>query len=214
MPGTSEILENDTDIPQSAAEYTNLEITLPSTSKVDPSKPSSVIYEAQLYLAEIENERKEQLLKTVKARMTYESIADSEKLVLEYTGLPSKQIFDSLLELISKVEVNYYLKWNVKKLSQKDQLLMTLMKLRQNFPHIDLACRYQVSEATVTNVVVTYIHVLHEVLYKTLMKDIPSRSKNRSCLPNCASTFTNCRIILDATEVFCSVPRKSMKVQR
>ncbi|KAJ8911698.1 hypothetical protein NQ315_017151, partial [Exocentrus adspersus] len=185
----------------------------PSISGVDPSKPSVAMYEAELYLAQLEIERKENLIKSLRICMRYEHIYDSDKLILEYTGLPTRMIFESLYELIEEVENNYYSNWQVHKLRKIDQLLMTVMKLRQNFTHSDLAYRFQVSEATVTNVVVTFIHVLHEVLFKVLMKDIPSRSKNKTCLPNCASTFTNCRIILDATEVFCAVPRKSMKNQ-
>ncbi|KAK5648200.1 hypothetical protein RI129_003092 [Pyrocoelia pectoralis] len=46
------------------------------------------------------------------------------------------------------------------------------------------------------------------------MRSIPKRSKNKSCLPNCASRFTNCRIILDCIEIFAAVPWQSMKNHR
>jgi hypothetical protein len=63
------------------------------------------------------------------------------------------------------------------------------MKLRQNFPHLDLAHRFKVSQAVVSNVLFTWINVLHEILDKQFMA---SRKKNKSCLLNCFSTFTNC----------------------
>lgn len=47
-----------------------------------------------------------------------------------------------------------------------DQLLMVLMKLKQNFPHEDLTVRFNVSQGTVSNVVTSWVHVLHEIIYK------------------------------------------------
>lgn len=137
--------------------------------------------------------------------MSYFRICESDKLILEYTGLPTRHIFNSLYCLIENININYYLKWKVEKIDRRDQLLMTLMKLRQNYSHTDLGFIFQVSETTMTNVIVTIIHLLHEVLYTILMKSVPKRSKNR---------FTNCRIILDCTEIFAAVPRQSMKTQR
>ena len=63
------------------------------------------------------------------------------------------------------------------------------------------------SISTITNVTTTWIGVLHEVLYVGLLKDkIPSVSKNEMCLPSCFLNFSNCRIILDCTEIQCEVP--------
>lgn len=36
------------------------------------------------------------------------------------------------------------------------------MNLRHNFSHVDLAFRFQISEATVANIVTTFTHVLYE----------------------------------------------------
>ncbi|KAM7289842.1 uncharacterized protein ISCGN_029970 [Ixodes scapularis] len=44
------------------------------------------------------------------------------------------------------------------------------------------------------------------------MGQIPSVNKNKACLPSCFASFTNCRIILDCTEVEAAVP-KEMKLQ-
>lgn len=46
------------------------------------------------------------------------------------------------------------------------------------------------------------------------MDVIPSRKKNKTCLPSCFSTFTNCRAILDCTEIFTTASRPSMKTQK
>jgi hypothetical protein len=112
------------------------------------------------------------------------------------------------------VELNYYLGWAVQKIENIDQLLLTLMKLRLNAPHLDPAEGFSVSQATVSNIFLTYIHAIHEILFEQLMSDIPSRSKNKMCLPNCFSSFTECRLVLDCTEIFTVVSRKSMAVQK
>jgi hypothetical protein len=127
---------------------------------------------------------------------------------------PTAAIFENLCQLLKNIELNYYLKWNVQKLSKVDQLLLTLTKLRQNFPHLDLAQRFQLSQATVTNVIITHVDIIKKTLCDQLMKNVPSRLKNKSCLPSCCSTFPNCRIILGCTEIFTAIPRKSMKQQR
>lgn len=46
------------------------------------------------------------------------------------------------------------------------------------------------------------------------MNNIPSQAKNKTCLPNCFAKFTNCRMVIDCTEVCCATSRKSMAKQR
>lgn len=50
-----------------------------------------------------------------------------------------------------------------------------LMKLRGGFSNTDLALRFDVSESTVSNVVISWKFALHEVLVKGLLSTIPSR---------------------------------------
>lgn len=145
---------------------------------------------------------------------SFKLIEGNDKLCKLYTGIPTTAVFLALYGLLENIPINYYLKWNVEKITKLDQLLMCLMKLRQNYPHADLAVRFKVSQATVTNIVITWVHVLHEILYKQLMKNIPTKEKNQTCLPNCFSTFTNCRIVLDCTEMAMTVPRSSMLFQK
>ncbi|KAG0410462.1 hypothetical protein HPB47_012426 [Ixodes persulcatus] len=93
-----------------------------------------------------------------------------------------------------------------------DQLFMTLVKLRSNTTHLNHAVRFICRTATVSNVVLTWVNILHKVLCDGLMGQIPSGNKNKACLPSCFASFTNCRIILDCTEVEAAVP-KEMKLQ-
>lgn len=95
----------------------------------------------------------------------------------------------------------------------EDQLFICLMKLRHNYDHLDLAVRFGVSQATISNIVVSWIYCMHAVLFLQLMSSIPIRQKNKTCLPTCYSTF-NCRIDFDCSEVTTDVPKKSLAIQK
>lgn len=109
--------------------------------------------------------------------------------------------------------MNYHAGWTVEKIDKTDQLFLTLMKLWQNFPHEDLAARFNCSASTISNVVITWLYGLHEIFFQQLMGKIPSRNKNKTCLPVAFASFGNCRIVLDCTEVTTAVP-KHMTPQR
>lgn len=88
----------------------------------------------------------------------------------------------------------------------KNQLLMTLMKLRMDLRYYDLADRFKCSEATVSNVVRTWVLAMHEIFFVQLMGEIPSRSKNKKSMPAAFKAFLNCRVVLDCTEMFTHKP--------
>lgn len=124
-------------------------------------------------------------------------------------------MYTILLDMCTRHPINYYDEWRVTSIPDVDQFLMCLMKLRRNFSHTDLAVRFAVSERTVSNIVMTWLSVLHDVLFVDILKKqgIPSLKKNQTSMPTCFSSFTNCRIILDCTEVQAAVPRSSMSNQ-
>jgi hypothetical protein len=166
-----------------------------------------------LIQAEIEELRKrvtelEAKAKYRQKRMVYADIKHNAELLSHYTGLPSSVEFDAVLNLCSRFEINYVKKWRVVELALEEQLLMTLMKLRRNLSHLDLAYRFNVSDSCVSNVITTWIHVLHELLFEAMMvgNGIPSGLKNQSSTPACFSSFSSCRIILDCTEIQCAIP--------
>ncbi|XP_057666779.1 uncharacterized protein LOC130900284 [Diorhabda carinulata] len=162
-----------------------------STSKEtdDFSQSNHVMTEAENYFLRQSLEKATDSLSHLSETFSFDHIRSDNNLVILYTGLPTT---------------------DVEKMRKIDQLLMTLMKLKQNFPHQDLAVRFNVSQGTVSNVVTA----LHEILFKQFMSEIPDRSKNQLCLPNCFSSFTNCRIIIDCTEVYTCINRQSMSSQK
>lgn len=90
----------------------------------------------------------------------------------------------------------------------REQLFITLRKLRSNISVKSLAWEYQVSDTTINNVVITWLHVLWEILVDGMMNRLPSRQKNAQCLPQSFSSYTNCRAIIDCTEIRCAIPKQ------
>lgn len=82
----------------------------------------------------------------------------------------------------------------------KDQLFMVLMKLRQAKEDIELSSFFQISESTVSRIVVTWINFMY---YQLKELDIwPSREIVDEYMPSdFRIKFPNTRVILDATEL-------------
>lgn len=153
-------------------------------------------------------EQLEKQLMHLNLRFEFRFIESSDDKVYAHTGIASKAVFDILFETMSKIKFNYNQGWVVEKIPPKDQLLMTLMKLKLNLRYFDLAQRFGCSISTVCNIVRTWVLALHEIIFVQLMSKIPSRKKNRNCLPLAFASFEDCRAVLDATEMRCDKPNK------
>ncbi|KAK3910841.1 Putative nuclease [Frankliniella fusca] len=145
-------------------------------------------------------------LEAEKSRLLYKCISESDSKICQYTGLPNKETFKWLLNCFPQPLNYYHGNKSVICLCKENQLLLTLMKLRYGFTHSVLADWFKVSETTVTNVFRTWVNALHTVLFKTLMKTVPSRHKNRLSLPECFAPYRNCRMIIDCTEIRVEIP--------
>jgi hypothetical protein len=81
------------------------------------------------------------------------------------------------------------------------------MKLKLNYRHLDLADRFNISRATVSNIVKTIITALHEVLFEGIMgQGMPSQRKCKGCLPAAFDDFASGRAVMDATEITIDIP--------
>lgn len=80
------------------------------------------------------------------------------------------------------------------------------MKLRQKYTNLHLAQLFCCSVTTITNIFVTFVHVLHTLFFDDFMCSIPSRDKNKTCAPSSFSFFGNCRVIIDCTDVEIASP--------
>ena len=101
------------------------------------------------------------------------------------TGLPTKQLFDVvvLYTLRFKHSIIYFQGWKVESISLEDQIFISLMKIRQNYTNLHIAQLFSGSETTISNTVITFLHLLHEILFTFFMSTVPSREKNKTCLP-------------------------------
>ena len=126
-----------------------------------------------------------------------------------YTGL-SVESFDDILYLVGDAASTLTYSGGVgpdfpkkrignRSLSPDAELLMTLMKLRHNFPELDLALRFSVSQATVSRIFSTWVLCLYHTF-----KEIniwPSRALIDTYMPKeFKERFPSTRVIIDATE--------------
>ena len=138
----------------------------------------------------------------------YSASTMKEDVLRMETGLPDRVIFDIIVGYTGKFKesINYYFGWQVKCLSFEDQILMTLMKLRQNYTHLHLATLFRCSPTSVSNVILTFTYVLHKLWFKDMMSKVPSREKNLTSLPESFKLYPNCRMVIDCTDVKIETP--------
>lgn len=142
----------------------------------------------------------------------YENIAKDSDMFHFYTGLTLPQ-FQHLYCFISP-DANHLNYWHGCKtkterhfesrvrLSQKDQLVLTLTKLHQAVPNKDLAYRFQLSESTVSKIINTRIQFLFVKSAVLKKRMFPSYELVKQNLPSCFKSFKNVRVIIDCFEIF------------
>ena len=128
--------------------------------------------------------------------------------MLLYTSVPY-DVFTFIITILSTFRITYFYDWNVTSLSIEQQLLLTLMKFKLNLRDLDLATRFCVSRPTISNVINTFIHVLHELFFEGILsRGIPSLKKCKALMPDCfTGEFLSTRVAIDATEITMDVPQ-------
>ena len=139
----------------------------------------------------------------------FKNLSDAE--IKSYTGL-EKPIFEVIVETIKRfLLLSYWSGKPVKSISFEDQLLILLMRLKLDLPYFDIARRYSVSQSTIQNIVMTYLHALHEIFYDGMMATLPSQAKNQCSLPDSFGDIANCRVIIDCTVFRIATPRSDLQ---
>eukprot|EP00058_Branchiostoma_floridae_P004929 XP_002590417.1 hypothetical protein BRAFLDRAFT_201218 [Branchiostoma floridae] len=154
-----------------------------------------VDYEAECRALRVENHN---LRQTITALSLTEEIfmVDSEK-VRFHTGLPNYNVFNSVLTLLSPQMTEP----TRCKLSHFQQLLLTLMKLRLNLFHQDLAYRFGVHISTISRTVHHIVDLLFTILVPTAII-WPDREELRKTLPMAfRQKYQKCVAIIDCFEV-------------
>ena len=90
-------------------------------------------------------------------------------------------------------------------LHPKEELFITLCRLRQGFPEEHLAHLYGISQATISRIIITWVNLLY-----LRLKDVPmwpSREMIDKHMPEqFKEKYPSTRIIIDCTEVKCQMP--------
>ena len=102
--------------------------------------------------------------------------------------------------------INHHSGWMVLTVSIEDQVLIALMKLRQNYTNLHIGQLFGLSTRAVSNIIITFIHLLHKLLYQNCISTVPSREKSSTSLPESFSPFPNCRMITDSTDIKSDAP--------
>ena len=82
-----------------------------------------------------------------------------------------------------------YAGWKVESIAFEDQIFITLMKLQQNYTNLHLAQLFSCSVETISNIVTTFVHIIHKLFFEDIMTTIPSRNKNKVCSPSSFSRY-------------------------
>lgn len=93
----------------------------------------------------------------------------------------------------------YQLKYQCILLHPKDQLFLTLIKLRQAKEGFELGCLFQISESTVSSIILTWVNFMYFQLKE--LNFWPERTTIDEYMPeDFGKKFGKTRVILDATE--------------
>jgi hypothetical protein len=86
-----------------------------------------------------------------------------------------------------------------------DQFFMFLCRVRQGFPEQDLSVRFNISQSSVSRILITWSNYLYSMLGS--LRLWPSRSVVDRNMPQCfKETYPHVRVILDCTEIKVQTP--------
>ena len=141
-------------------------------------------------------------------RQVYSVAALNDEVICMENGLTNKNIFYIVVNYVRRFsqDINYFYGWKVDKILLEDQVFITLMKVRQNYTNLHLAELFHCSTATISNIVLTFIHVLYKLLYADCLRSVLSREKNRTSMPESFSLFGHCKMVIDCTDIEVAAP--------
>lgn len=162
--------------------------------------------------------------KDLKRELNTEDMIRDDESVKFYTGLPNLACFNLTLGLIQPYTKNIKY-WDKKKngksyyqndvskkkpgrqrhLSEKEEYLLVLCRLRLGVLNRQLGDMFGVSEASVCKIVTTWVCLLAKIFDGTLLR-WPTREEVKRQFPKSFKKYPDTRVIIDATEFFIEKP--------
>ena len=176
---------------------------------------------------EISMLKKDKLLKSQRPKFSAKDIKTDAKMNF-YTGISTIFVFETIFSILTpylptlrywrgketstKVKKRF-IQQRKRMMSQKDEFLLVLMRLRLGLLNEDVADRFCVSAGVASNIFTTWIKMLSSVLGNVLIAWLP-REPIRDHIPNIfkKTGHYKVRCIIDCSEVFIQRP-KSMIFQ-
>ena len=145
-------------------------------------------------------------------RLSHESMENDDEKLLFYTGLSRKSydVFQKLMldkmtgmSYSSNVSADYIehdQRGRPRTLSPADELLLTVIKLRHNFPETDLGNRFGVTQSTVSRVFSAVVRCISYTFKELIIW--PSRELIDRYMPTAFWTkYPKTQVVIDATEI-------------
>ncbi|XP_012562119.2 uncharacterized protein LOC105847239 [Hydra vulgaris] len=197
-----------------------------------PNKCTSCEYKSSLitsYVSKVNsltNQLKKLKIKqTVKSKQKFSwRLVNNDKKMNFYTGISSIAIFNVIFGLLKPFlpSIRYWrgpkhshskvkqLKSvsKCKLLSHREELLMTLMRLRLGLLNEDMADRFGISKSLCSNTITTFIRIIANILGQAIIVWLPSEVIKKN-LPQSfvKAKHHKCRVILDCFEIFIERPK-------
>ena len=133
---------------------------------------------------------------------------------LRYTGLPTYEVFDSVVEYLYQQAESNFARFSLKKrcgpkrkLTFTQELLLVLARLKTGMFQFDLANRFQISEGQVSKLFYEWLNFLY--LELKLLFECPDSETVTSNSSHCFEEFSDVKMVIDCTEVFTQQSKKS-----
>lgn len=170
---------------------------------------------ARIELLEAQNAQlKAETRQQVRPHFRMEDVQNDDKLFRFYTGFASFSIFLAFFEFLGPVvdHLNYWgskegerLRHRSRKLDTKNQLFLTLVKLRLNLKLTDLGFRFGISSSQASRYITTWIcflyHHLREINWIPAVNQVFGTQP-----PSFREKFPSTYAIIDGSEVFIQTP--------
>ena len=157
---------------------------------------------------------------TSKSLFRLKNIEENDELIKFYTGFPDYATLLAFYEKLLEADAAVMRQWAGKnckneyeenkrgrpcKLPLLEQFFLTLVRLRLGLFELDLANRFEISQATVSRITATWINLLYHTL-KGIERFPPWHIVKKYTPETFKKEYPNTRVIIDATEFYVDRP--------